>query len=129
MVEKHIGAIVQGFYGNRTHIEITEDEIDRMLQGIMNCAFDLDYEANRTIIRIPHSDCVLVYNKHQEADYLKEVHRWRQEEGYNASPLAFVPEKNIEIYSRCMVCRMNDAGEFDSVQKDDCDVIFRYLAH
>ena len=75
---------MQAFYGNRTYTELREDTIDYMLQGVLDKKFGLDYEADRTTIVIPDSKCVLVYNKYQEADQLKQNEEWKQRDGYAA---------------------------------------------
>ena len=129
MRENSINVIMQGFYGNRTFTEISTDEIDYKLQGIMDRKLiPMDYEADRTIVRIPNSKCVLVYNKHQESDTVKKNKKWFDEEGYTAKPLAYVPEENIEVYSRCLVCRMAEDGTLESIEKEDINVVFKYLA-
>ena len=119
---------MQAFYGNRTYTDLREDTIDYMLQGVLDKKFGLDYEADRTTIVIPDSKCVLVYNKYQEADQLKQNEEWKQRDGYIAKPLATVPELGVEIYSRCFICRMSDAGKLESIQDEDAAVVSKYLA-
>ena len=119
---------MQAFYGNRTYTDLREDTIDYMLQGVLDKKFGLDYEADRTTIVIPDSKCVLVYNKYQEADQLKQNEEWKQRDGYIAKPLATVPELGVEIYSRCFICRMSDAGKLESIQDEDAAVVYKYLA-
>ena len=39
-----------------------------------------------------------------------------------------IPENNIKIYSKCIVCRMNNDGEFESLQNEDFEKIVNYLS-
>lgn len=128
MKGENISVVMQAFYGNRTYTELSEDTIDYMLQGVLDKKIGLDFEVDRTIIAIPDSKCVLVYNKHQEADQLKQNEKWEQRDGYIAKPLATIPELGVEIYSRCFVCRMDEAGKLESIQDEDAVVIFKYLS-
>ena len=128
MKKENIGVVMQAFYGNRTYTDLREDTIDYMLQGVLDKKFGLDYEVDRTIIAIPDSKCVLVYNKHQEVDQLKQNEEWKQRDAYIAKPLATVPELGVEIYSRCFICRMSDAGILESIQDEDAVVVSKYLA-
>lgn len=128
MKNEYIVVVMQAFYGNRTCTELSEDTIDCMLQGMTDNAFRLDYEVDRTVIAIPDSKCVLVYNKHQEAAALKRNEEWKQTEDYIAKPLASIPEMGVEIYSRCFLCRMSDDGMFESIQNEDAGLISKYLA-
>ena len=124
-----IEVIMQAFYGNRTGTEIRDDSIDAMLQGCLSSIHtDLAYEIDRSIVQIPGSKCIIVYNKYQEEGKREEIKQWFEEDGYKAKPLAFVPEKGVEIYSRCFVCRQNEEGELMSLQEEDYDIIFNYLA-
>ena len=124
-----IGVVVQAFYGNRTYTEIDVEEIDYLIQGILDrevCG--LDHEVNRSVVRIPGSQCVLVYNRFQEEDALEQNKKYFAEAGYVAKPLAIVPEEGLEIFSRCLVCRMDENGGFASVEAEDWEVIGKYLA-
>ena len=48
---------------------------------------------------------------------------------YVIKPLAAIPELKLQIYSRCIVCRMNAAGEFESLGEGDFEIWGRYLAY
>ena len=127
MKKNLIGVIMQAFYGNRTYVEIGEENIDHMLQGNTDKSMSLSYQPDRTIIRIPGSQCVILYNKYQEEEKRKQNARWKAEDGYEAKPLAFMPEQGIEVYSRCFACRMSEDGVFESIKEEDCDLVFGYL--
>lgn len=127
MKKELIGVIMQALYGNRTYMELDEKELDRVLQGCLTDRISLDYKIDRTIVEIPDSPCVIVYNKFQEEEMLKQVERWKEEEDYIATPLAIVKEKKIEIYSRCFMCRRNENNELCSILEEDSNLIMKYL--
>ena len=107
--------LVQGFYGNRTLVDIGEEDINKTL----NCNSDTD----RVVIEIPNTEnLVLIYSKDKEERVRKD-----NEKG-NFKPLAFIKEKDIEIYSRCIVCRQNSDGHFVSFEEEDFDKVTMYLA-
>ena len=84
---------------------------------------------DRTIIRLPGSDnLVLVYNKYQEEERLVDKERALREDNYILKPVASIPEANLDIYSRCIVCRMNADGVFESLGEGDYEIWGRYLA-
>ena len=128
MKKENIGVIMQAVYGNRTYTDLREDTVDYMRQGVLDQKLGLDQEVDRKNIAIPDSKCVLVYNKYQEADQLKQNEEWKQRDAYIAKPLATVPELGVEIYSRCFICRMSDAGILESIQDEDAVVVSKYLA-
>ncbi len=113
----------QAFYGNRTGTEIRRENIDRFILGYQTDDFDVTEAIDRTVIHLPGSDnLVLVYNKYQEEERLKVKERAFREDNYVIKPLAAILELDIEIYSRCIVCRMNADGVFESL----AEAISRY---
>lgn len=124
-----ISIITQAFYGNRTGTEINKNEVDRFILGHLD-DFPFDDPIDRSIIHLPGSDkLVLVYNKFAERDELKRKEELWKTEGYTLKPLAQIPELGLEIYSRCIVCRLSPNGEFESLGKGDFDIWDRYLAY
>ena len=98
--------LAQAFYGNRTMTEIRPEDMD-----------------------IPGSDSlVLVYNRYQEEERLKEGEKLLREENYEIKPLAMIPEINLTLYSRCIALRMNEDGSFASLQEGDSRILVKYLA-
>ena len=124
-----ISIIAQAFYGNRTGTEIRVESMDRFILGYQTDDISITEPFDRTVIRLPGSDSlVLVYNKYKE-----EERRTRKEEAwvkdqYVIKPLASIPEMDLEIYSRCIACRMTASGEFQSVEDEDLDILGKYLA-
>lgn len=121
--------ISQAFYGNRTGTEIRRENIDRFILGYQTDDFDVTEPIDRTIIRLPGSDnLVIIYNKYQEEERLEVKERALREDNYIIKPLASIPEMNLDIYSRCIVCRMNSNGAFESLSEGDYEIWGRYLA-
>lgn len=130
MKNERICIIAQAFYGNRTGAEIRRENIDRFILGYQSDDLVVTEPIDRTIIRLPGSDkLVLIYNKYQEEERLKVKERALREDNYVIKPLAAIPELNLEIYSRCIVCRMNADGVFGSLAEGDFEIWDRYLAY
>lgn len=130
MKNELICIISQAFYGNRTGTEIRRENIDRFILGYQTDDFDVTEAIDRTVIHLPGSDnLVLVYNKYQEEERLKVKERALREDNYVIKPLAAIPELNLEIYSRCVVCRMNADGVFESLAEGDFEIWDCYLAY
>lgn len=129
MTNNLISIIAQAFYGNRVGTEIKKENVDRFILGILDNSIPIMETVDRTIIPIPNMEnLVIVYNKHQEEKKLKDKEEYLKKDGYELKPLAFIPEKNLEIYSRCIVCRINDEGELGSLEEGDYDKLIKYLA-
>ena len=128
MKNELITIIAQAFYGNRTGTEISREDIDRFILGYQTADIAVTEPIDRTIVHLPGSDeLVLVYNKYQEAERLETKARALREDNYVIKPLATISEMNLEIYSRCIVCRVNSNGEFFSLQKSDFEIWDCYL--
>lgn len=118
MKKNLINIVAQAFYGNRTTTEISREEIDSFILGYLDDSIKITSEIDRTIIHVPNTDnVVIVYNKYEENKI-----------DSNARPLVIIPENDIKIYSRCIVCRMNNDGEFESLQNNDYNKFMKYLA-
>ena len=124
-----IDIISQAFYGNRTHTQVRRNEIDWFITGQLNStATGRDNNGgnlskNREVIRIPGTDdLVLIYNKSEEAI------RVQKKTEYTVKPLAVIPEMNLKLYSRCIVCRINQDGVFESLKPEDGEKFMKYLA-
>ena len=119
----------QAFYGNRTMTEIRPEDMDRFVLGYLDSSLEISEPIDRTVVRIPGSDSlVLVYNRYQEEERLKEREKLLREENYEIKPLAVIPEINLTLYSRCIALRMNEDGSFASLQEGDSRILVKYLA-
>ena len=120
--------VAQAFYGNRTETEIEKDNLDRFILGYLD-DYPIDKKIDRTIIKVPGTDnLVFVYNKYQEEDKLNLKRELLETENYELKPLVFVPGDNIKLYSRCIVCRIDNNGELASLEDKDFEKFMKYLA-
>lgn len=120
-----IRVIAQNFYGNRTVTEIKPENIDWFILGWTgNSGIEIgkklgdDKKIAREVVKIPETNCVLVYNPIMEKEDKENLNK----------PVASIPEIGIEIYSRCFVCRLGNDGELESITNEDCDEIMKYLS-
>ena len=124
-----IGIVSQAFYGNRVGTEVKKENIDSFILGYQSNDIPVTESVDRTIINIPNTDnIVIVYNKYEEEAALSRKEELLKEKDYVLKPLATIPEENVEIYSRCIVCRINENGELESLQKGDYEKFVKYLA-
>ena len=124
-----ITIMTQAFYGNRTCTQIRLEELDHFVLGHLDSSITVTDPIDRTIIKFPNTDnLVLIYNKHQEKERLAEIEFFRMKDNYHAKPLATIPELGIVLYSRCIVCRLNEQGELQSLQNDDYKKFIHYLS-
>ena len=128
--KKEIFVMIQAMYGNRTGMYIDPEDMDRLILGYLSDTLSIDKERiDRTIVRIPGSDnLVLVYNKHHEEEIIEKRTSAYEKSGYVRKPLATIPELDLTLYSRCLVCRMNEDGTFASLEKEDFEKVNNYLA-
>ena len=113
--------VAQAFYGNRVATEINREDVDRFILGYLDNTITVTEKIDRTIVNVPNADnIVIIYNKYAEEKELNNKG--------SKKPLVVIPENNIEIYSRCIVCRMGEHGELDSLQNSDIEKFIDYLA-
>ena len=127
-MKKTILIVAQAFYGNRTITEICEDDIDRFILGYLTASLPITEKIDRSIIHIPGSDnIVFVYNKYKEEKRRELRDRILEEDNKKMKPLAVIPEMDLMLYSRCIACRMNEDGEFESLEDEDFIKFMQYL--
>lgn len=127
-MNERLTILVQAFYGNRTVTTINKEEFDSFMLG-STVGKIRNRKVDRTIIKVPNTDnLVIVYNKYEEEKALLDKEEYFKEDGYVLKPLAFIPELDLEIYSRCIVCRMNEDGEFENLEPEDMEKVLKYLA-
>lgn len=136
--ENKIPVLIQGFYGNRTVTLVAPEHFDEYMLGWLNHELFTEYynkgreKIDRTIVRLPGTEnLVLVYNKYQEEEALNSLQEFiqelrRTESRYN--PTAVIPELGLVLYSRCIVCRMNENGELSGIEAGDTEKAVKYLA-
>lgn len=122
-----INIIAQAFYGNRTATEVKVEKLDRFILGYLD-DYPIDYPIDRTIVEIPNTNIVIIYNKYKEEERRETKERVYKEENYIIKPLATIKENNIEIYSRCIACRMSENGTLESLMEEDYNKLIDYLS-
>lgn len=124
-----ISIVAQAFYGNRTGTDIKKEDVDSFILGNLDGINGENEIVNRTIISVPNTDnIVIVYNKYEEEKRLKDKEEYFAKDNYELKPVVVIPENNIKLYSRCIVCRMNGNGELESLEKGDYEKFVNYLA-
>ena len=127
--ESVLTIVTQAFYGNRVITGVKEDDLDALILGFVSPELFDGKEVNRTMVPVPGTNnLVFIYNKFREERALKSKERLLKEENYHKKPLAVIPEENLEIYSRCIVCRIDEFGNPASLQSEDYDKFMDYLA-
>ncbi len=127
--------MAQAFYGNRTVTEITPESFDAFMLGHLDMELSelmrTKEKIDRTIIPVPGTEnVVFVYNKYQEEKYLEYLQDFVQnihKDHNRFNPTVVIPERGIVLYSRCIACRINEAGELTSLERDDCPAVVKYL--
>ena len=123
-----ISIVAQAFYGNRMGTEVNRENIDRFILGYLDNDLVVKEPIDRTIIRVPNTDnLVIVYNKYFEEEERNRKEELFNEKNYVLKPLAIIEDENIELYSRCIACRINEAGELESLKKGDYEEIVKYF--
>lgn len=116
--------LAQAFYGNRVITEVCADDdllnLKKFINGNSSLALqdgDIDLEF------IPLAENVaVVYDKIAEAKKLK------QDNLKKFKPLCKIPEKNIIIYSRCVLYRFKSENELESLKSGDIELVKDYFA-
>lgn len=125
----NLNIVAQAFYGNRVGTEINREDVDRFILGYTDNSIEATERINRTIVNIPNAEnLVIVYNKYAEENELNRKKELLDNKDYVLKPLVVIPEENIELYSRCIVCRINADGELESLQNGDYEKFVNYLA-
>ena len=139
--EQTISIVAQGFYGNCTATKIAKAKIDRLLKGYISddlpCSKTPDVELR--FIKVPGADhIVIVYDQKQEDDYVNvEFPEYYAREGANYRELwgdelkmhvtCEIPELNFILHTRCFACRIDNNGEFQSLQEQDTPHFLRFF--
>lgn len=113
---KTIRIMAQAFYGNNVITEIDVEDVDRFILGYLDKSISVNGKFDRTIVEIPNTDgLVILYNK------------YREEEDKDMKVLARIPDKNLEIHSRCIACRIDADGNLASLKPEDDMIVTKYL--
>lgn len=121
--------VIQALYGNRVITEMRKEDIDKRIHGILSDVVPMPEKIGRTMIRVPDTEnLVFVYDKYAEEEERQYHEELIRETGRGLKPLAEIPEENIVLYSRCLVCRLRDDGALASLEDEDFEKFMHYLA-
>ena len=118
--------ITNGFYGNRVLTEIDAKNVDRFILGYVDSRVRIpsDEKIDRTIIHIPNTkNSVFVYNKYKEERAVSK----NRVRGNLIEPTLIIGD--TVLYSRVIACGIDDSGHLTSINKDDCEEVFKYLSN
>lgn len=123
-----ITIMAQAFYGNRTMAGVDIEELDQFVLGSLSPDFFYPKEAiDRTIVHIPNAEhIVLIYNSLAEEERIEELEEISRL--HPVKPTAVIPSLNLTLYSRCIVCRMDENGELQSLENEDIPYFIDYLS-
>ena len=134
--------IAQFFYGNRTGTEITLDWVDNFLRGQISRELFGPKDAQdvvRKTVRVPGPEnIVIVYDQTQEDRYVNEdFPRYYAEDAADyfahcGKELQMhvsceIPEIGFKIHTRCFACRMDEAGNLQSLEENDYKQFIHYF--
>ena len=133
--------VAQGFYGNRTGTEIRRDEVNYFLKGILSPELfpGEDESVDHRIIKVPGSDhVVIIYDQNQEDEYMnvkfpkmlaEDGAKYFENTGRRLTPWVScsIPEIGVELHSRCFACRIDENGEFQSLEDDDGEAFINFF--
>lgn len=133
-----IFVIAQHFYGNRTGTKIRRENINSFLKGILDRAPSTGETetVDRKVVKIPGADnVVIVYDQNQEDEYINvkfperaKFHKEKYGEDIEMRTSCEIPEIGFKIHTRCFACRVDEAGQLQSLQREDGEIVMKYLA-
>lgn len=135
-----IEIVTQCFYGNRTGTKIHRENINGFLRGYLSPEYFHDEESvDRKFIRVPNVEhIVIVYDQTQEDEYVNikfptlyeeegddYKNRWGEE--LTMQVTCKIPEIDLELHTKCFACRIDETGEFQSIQDEDIEKFIHYF--
>ena len=79
-------------------------------------------------MKVPETEnVVIVYDRIEEEQTARHLRKAAEEDCRPERP-AEISENNIKIYSRFIVCRMNEEGAFEGIHPEDGKTLRKYLA-
>lgn len=141
MTEGTITVIAQCFYGNRTATNVRPENINAFLRGSIDGQYydPARKPVDRKIIPVPGAEhIVIVYDQNQEEKYLTEdfpklyeriADDYKKSTGKELSPYVscHIPALGITLHTRCFACRIDENGNFCSLQSGDGEKFIDYF--
>lgn len=114
----------------KTYIKATSQrDFDLALSEAPSMIVCGQLKTDRTFVSIPNAENLfLVYNKYQEEWHCQNLEK-EKEWGFKeeAQPIITIPEKNIRLYGRCLLVRMNEETEIVDLQEEDLGKLKEFL--
>ncbi|MDO4479407.1 MAG: hypothetical protein Q4B73_10320 [Lachnospiraceae bacterium] len=134
--------VSQYFYGNRTGTTIARDEVEYFVRVPL-----ADYESEKEefadldirIIPVPCTDnLVILYDQTAEDRYINiefpehyaeygSYYKEKFGEEYTMHVACYIPEIDFTIHTRCIACRIDENGVYQSLQGEDFDYFMHYF--
>lgn len=112
--KEQFDVFTMGFYGNRTIVPCRdESDIDMILTGWLDKELmkKMAEPIDKKFIQIPNSECYVLYNNNKQ----------------DSNRVVFnIPEENIKIYGRCIICRLEN-NEIKGIASDDISTFEKYI--
>lgn len=96
------------------------------------------YELDEIFEQYWYSYCpalVIVYDQNQEDQYINvkfperaKFHKEKYGEDIEMRTSCEIPEIGFKIHTRCFACRVDEAGQLQSLQREDSEIVMKYLA-
>lgn len=135
MREVYISVITQCCLGSRAKVQITRDDVKRFISNILAPVPDSvfsDMEL-RTITVPGDKNIVIVYDKTREDEYLNGTlpeyyDDYRRRPGVELpKETCSIPEIGVELHTRCLACRIDENGVFQSLEDGDEEKFIDYF--
>lgn len=106
---------------------VDREKIDGFILGCVHCTHDASL-IDRTVVPLPFADnLILIYNKNLEDSQRELNEEAKTTLNYIAKPQVMIPELNLKIYSRCIICRRGTDGKLESLRGEDFDLCELHL--
>lgn len=111
---KSLKVLAMGYYGNRTLVNCTDDQVDEVITGATKEVRQmLNIVPNRNFIALPGTECFVVYDMNREVTEHSKV-------------VCYIPEQNIKVYDKCIFCR-KEGDEIKGILPEDIRKIDKYI--
>lgn len=111
---KLLKTLAMGYYGNRTLVNCTDDQVDEVITGATKEVRQmLNIVPNRNFIALPGTECFVVYDMNREVTEHSKV-------------VCYIPEQNIKVYDKCIFCR-KDGDKIKGILPEDIRKIDKYI--
>ena len=84
---------------------------------------------DRTFIPVPDTENLYIFFNAYQEEWHREMDKERRisRDTESKEPIVIIPEKEISIYSRCMLVRKESADRFENLKEKDFEIAKKYL--